>query len=505
NRAIEIRMVLGDELGTADLYANSGAMYGLLGNYPLALKSHMQALKIFEQFEQPSRVASTCSNIGVVYAELKNYDEALKMYQRALDIRYVENDATEISDILNNIANVYHDAGKFNEALNMHERALELRKQTGNKTKIATSLVNLGDVYKALNQYPLSLDFYSRSIELFETLNEKRGLVPAYYNIGELYFLTGDYKNARYYLDEAIKLAEEIGLKDHLREAYEHMAMIFAEEGKFEEAYKLHVKFTELNKEVANLETSRLVAQMTMRHEIEQKDRETELERVKNLELTKAYNSLELEKQRSEELLLNILPEEVSEELKQSGKTRARSFEMVSVLFADIKGFTLISEQLSAEELVSGIDEYFEAFDKIVEKHGVEKIKTIGDAYLCAGGVPVAAIDHAERIVAVAKDFICAADELRVERAKKQLHTFDFRIGIHSGPVVAGVVGIKKFAYDIWGDTVNTASRMQQHSEPGRINISESTYQFINGKFNCAFRGEIEAKNKGKLKMYFVE
>lgn len=505
SRAIETRMMLGDELGTADLYTNSGAMYGLLGNYAQALKSHMQAFKIFERYNELSRLASTCSNIGVVYAELKNYEEALKMYQRALDIRYTENNALEISDVLNNIANVHHDAGRFNDAMNMHQRALELRKQSGNKIKIATSLVNLGDVYKALNQYSLSLDFYMRSIGLFEEQNEKRGLVPAYYDIGELYFLTGDFKDARYYLDKAIKLAEEIGLKDHLREAYEHMAMIFAHDGEYEEAYRLHVKFTDLNKEVSSTETSRLIAQMTMRHEIEQKERDAEMEKIKNLELTKAYNSLEVEKKRADDLLLNILPEEVSEELKQSGKTKARSYPAATVMFADIKGFTIISEQLSAEELVSGIDEYFEAFDILVERYGIEKIKTIGDAYLCAGGVPVAEEDHAGKVVTVAKEFIKAANRLKVEREQQGLHTFDFRIGIHSGPVVAGVVGIKKFAYDIWGDTVNTASRMQQHSEPGRINISESTYNLVNKNFACEFRGEIEAKNKGKLKMYFVE
>lgn len=505
SRAIEIRMVLGDELGCADLHANSGAMYGLLGNYVQALKSQLQALKIFERFGELPRVASTCSNIGVVYAELKNYDEALKMYKRALEIRQKENNTIEISDVLNNIGNVHHDAGDYEEAMNMHKRALELRMQWGNQVKIATSLVNLGDVYKALKQFTVSLDFYQRSIQLFESGNEKRGLVPAYYDIGELYFLMGDYVNARQYLQMAIKLAEEIGLKDHLREAYEHMAMIHAGEGNFEQAYQLHVKFAELNKEVISAETGRMVAQMTLRYDIEQKERETELERIKNAELTKAYASLEEEKKRSEELLLNILPEEVKDELKQFGKTRARSFEMATVLFADIKGFTIISEQLSAEEIVSGIDEYFETFDRIVDKYGVEKIKTIGDAYLCAGGIPVADSRHALQLVAVAREFLQAAEELKQKRQAGGHAVFDFRIGIHSGPLVAGVVGIRKFAYDIWGDTVNTASRMQQYSEPGRINISESTFQLVGKHYTCHYRGEIEAKNKGKLKMYFVD
>jgi class 3 adenylate cyclase len=225
----------------------------------------------------------------------------------------------------------------------------------------------------------------------------------------------------------------------------------------------------------------------------------------KSNELQKAFELLGQEKKRSEELLLNILPEDISSELKEYGKTKARSFEMVTVLFMDIKGFTKISEQYTPEEIVNSLDEYFEMFDLIVEKHGIEKIKTIGDAYLCVSGITLPIRDHAEKMIHAAKDFIMAVKALKEERTITNKPVFDFRVGIHSGPVVAGVVGIKKFAYDIWGDTVNTASRMQSNGEPGRINISHSTYELVNEKFLCEYRGEIEAKNKGKLKMYFVK
>ncbi|MDB5284486.1 MAG: adenylate/guanylate cyclase protein, partial [Bacteroidota bacterium] len=293
-------------------------------------------------------------------------------------------------------------------------------------------------------------------------------------------------------------------LKNQLLKVFEYLAKLFAQEKNYEEAYRYQLRFAQLDKEISNTETSQQMARMAVRYEIEQKDREAELERIRNADLQKAYNSLELEKKRSEELLNNILPEEVSEELKQSGKTKARSYEQVTVMFADIQGFTKISEQLSAEEIVSGIDEYFEAFDKIVERFGIEKIKTIGDAYLCAGGIPVIMEDHARKVVLAATEFLQAVVTLKNQREEQGKPGFNFRIGIHSGPVVAGVVGIKKFAYDIWGDTVNTASRMQQNSEPNRINISQSTYQLVKDHFKCEYRGEIEAKNKGKQKMYFV-
>ncbi len=503
-RAIELRMVLGDELGTADLYSNSGAIYGLLGNYPQALKSHFQALKIFERFNNLPRVAVSSSNIGVIYYEQHNYNEALNMYQKALELQKQINNVNEVAVLMNNIALVYHNQGKFTEAQRMHEKALSFRNELGDKSKIASSFSNLGDVYKAVKQNAMALSYYTKALIIFEELTDKRGLIATYYNIGELHYNQLEYEKAFSYFGKSIKLAEEIGVKDHLREAYEHMAKIYADRNNYEQAYALHLRVTELDREISNAETNRIMAQITLRYEIEQKERESEFQRIKNEELTKAYNSLEEEKQRSEELLLNILPEEVSAELKQYGKTKARSFEIATVLFADIKGFTIISEQLSAEELVTGIDEYFEAFDRIVEKHGVEKIKTIGDAYLCVGGVPVPDFEHAHKVVLVAREFLQAAEELKQQRTQKKLPAFDFRIGIHSGPVVAGVVGIKKFAYDIWGDTVNTASRMQQNSEPGRINISESTYKLVQNKFMCDYRGEIDAKNKGMLKMYFI-
>src|ERR1044071_7690666 len=184
---------------------------------------------------------------------------------------------------------------------------------------------------------------------------------------------------------------------------------------------------------------------------------------------------IEEEKHRSDELLLNILPAEVMEELKETGKTTARNYDLVTVLFADIKDFTLIVEDLSPEELVSGIDEYFETFDGIVEKYGVEKIKTVGDAYICVSGLPVATSNNPVTIVDVGLEMAAAVNELGEKRKNLGQVAFEIRIGIHSGPVVAGVVGVKKFAYDIWGDTVNTAARMEQSSDSGYINISEAT------------------------------
>ncbi|MFN0214810.1 MAG: adenylate/guanylate cyclase domain-containing protein [Saprospiraceae bacterium] len=211
------------------------------------------------------------------------------------------------------------------------------------------------------------------------------------------------------------------------------------------------------------------------------------------------------EQQRSENLLLNILPSLVADELKKQGKTKARYFDDVSVLFADFVGFSQIAELLSPQQLVSELDTCFQKFDDIIARHGLEKIKTIGDAYMCAGGVPDGGGAQLRDMVAAAKEMQVWLFEWNSGRAKEGLPRFDARIGIHCGPVVAGVVGSKKFAFDIWGDTVNIASRIEQAGEGGRINISGEAYKMIKDFFPCHYRGKISAKNKGEIDMYFVE
>jgi len=216
---------------------------------------------------------------------------------------------------------------------------------------------------------------------------------------------------------------------------------------------------------------------------------------------------LRQERDRSDELLLNILPKEVAEELKAKGEAEAKLIDHVTVLFTDFKGFTAMSEKLSPKELVRDIHECFSAFDHIMEKHGVEKIKTIGDAYMAVGGLPVANNTHAMDVLRAAfelRDFIA---EGKANKVAMGLPYFEIRIGVHTGPVVAGIVGVKKFAYDIWGDTVNTASRMESSGEAGQVNISATTYALVKDDPGMRFtpRGKVAAKGKGEIEMWFAD
>ena len=209
------------------------------------------------------------------------------------------------------------------------------------------------------------------------------------------------------------------------------------------------------------------------------------------------------EKDRSDSLLLNILPEETAQELKEYGKVAAKRFDSVSIMFTDFVKFSHLAESLNPEVLVETIDLYFSKFDEIMDKYDLEKIKTSGDAYIVAGGLPFITEDHANKMVMAAKEIIEFVNSVKGTN-KKDSPRFDIRIGINTGPVVAGVVGTKKFAYDIWGDSVNVAARLESSCEPGNINISESTYNLIKDKIQCEPRGEIAIKNRGIINMYYV-
>ena len=214
-----------------------------------------------------------------------------------------------------------------------------------------------------------------------------------------------------------------------------------------------------------------------------------------------ALKQLAVEQEKSERLLLNILPETIAQRLKHQPGTIAENFEEVTVLFADIAGFTQLSTQISPTELVNLLNEIFSAFDQITTQKNLEKIKTIGDAYLVVGGLPTPRKDHAIAIAELALEMQTALAEFN----QKYYQNLQIRIGINTGPVVAGVIGAKKFIYDLWGDTVNTASRMESHGIIGEIQVTEATYQQLKHDFNCEERGSITVKGKGKMNTYLVK
>lgn len=231
---------------------------------------------------------------------------------------------------------------------------------------------------------------------------------------------------------------------------------------------------------------------------VQQAEAEAELERQRTAEVAR-------EREKSEKLLRNILPDQVAAELKETGRARPRHYDLATVLFTDFVGFTRIAERLAPDELIGELDRCFSYFDSLTERYGLEKLKTIGDSFMCAGGVPENNRTHAVDCALAAleiRDFMTSMKEIK---AAQDFDYWELRIGIASGPLVAGVIGEKKFAYDVWGDTVNTASRMESAGESGRINIARSTRDLIDDLFDCEYRGKIEVKNKGPVEMFFLD
>lgn len=229
-------------------------------------------------------------------------------------------------------------------------------------------------------------------------------------------------------------------------------------------------------------------------------------ETKKHFAVLQAKNEIiEEEKKKSEALLLNILPAVVANELKINGVSKAKKYDNATVLFSDFKNFSGIAESLSPEKLVDQLDFYFKTFDEIIGKYQLEKIKTIGDAYMCVGGLPEENPNNPLEMVKAALEIQAKLQDLKVARSTNGEPFFEARIGIHTGPLVAGVVGSRKFAYDVWGDTVNVAARLESKSEAGKVNISSATYEQIKSTFACEFRGKIPIKNRGEVDMYFVK
>jgi len=350
----------------------------------------------------------------------------------------------------------------------------------------------------------------------------------------------GKLKSSLASLNQAELIAKEIGSKNELKEAYLGLALTHEKLSNFQEAFNYQTLFSAIKDTIFNIETDDKIKGLQFSYEIDKKQGEIDLltkdKKLKELEIQqqqfisyaalftgfllimlfgglfhrfkfirKTNRQIEREKEKSDELLLNILPAETAEELKEKGEAKARRYDMVTILFTDFKGFTELSSTLSPEALVKEIHHCYKTFDEIMTKYHVEKIKTIGDAYMAAGGLPVSNMTHPIDVTNAALEILDFMNSLKEKRQLSGKPYFDIRIGIHSGPVVAGIVGIKKFAYDIWGDTVNIASRMESNSEPGKINIFSSTFELIKDQFSCTPRGKIAVKGAGEKLMYFVE
>lgn len=527
HQSLKIKQQLNDSVGIAVTKNNMGMLFQGQGKISEALASYVSALKMYESIKlkkDDEGLAIVLMNIGSVYRELKEFDEALKCFNRALKIHQKTRDKNSAGYTLNAIGGTLEEKNMLDSALAYYQLSITERTIIDDKIGIANTLKNIGNIYQKKKEFAKAEDAYQKSMVVFEKNNDKWGLTKVTNLCGQLYLETNQPLKAEQYLFRSLKLAQELGYPADIKNAAGNLQRYYRLKGNWQEALIMNDLYIKMRDSVDNDNNRKNAIRTQFKYEYEQKETILKSNQEKKDSINKAEiakqklvrnafiigfsivlisaililrqrNRIQKEKKRSEELLLNILPAEVAEELKEKGYADARNYENVTVLFTDFKGFTSIAEKLSAQELVKEIDTCFSEFDRICEKYHIEKIKTIGDAYMAVGGLPVISNTHAQDVVSAALEIL----------KFMQNKTFEIRIGIHTGNVVAGIVGIKKFQFDIWGDTVNTASRMESSGEAGKVNVSETTYELIKHKFPCEYRGKIKAKNKGEIDMYFVK
>ena len=497
-RSIEIKKELKEFKSLSASYENLGVTYERFSEYTKAMEVYFLSLKISEEIGDDLRMATTYQNIGIIYSHQNDYENALITFKKALELRSGNDHPVPLIQIKNNIALTLKALHQYEEAVRYFEDCLKLSESIGFLPGETAAYNGLGEVYQELAELEKALQYFMKCYLISKQDNDMVVQLSSAINLGDVYLSMKDYEKAQNYLQEGLNLSKDMGYKGKEQVVYKLLTKLYEETGDLKKALDNYKLYDELKSDILSAQKANDLNKLRLQYEVDKKEKEAILEREKNAALKIAH-------ERADALLRNILPDEVAEELKQNGKAEARLFENTSVLFTDFKDFTLASSKLSPRELVSELNECFTAFDEIVSKYNIEKIKTMGDAYMAASGLPIPNPKHAEEIVRAAiemRDFIANRN---IQNQKHGRPRFEMRMGINSGYLVAGIVGVKKFAYDIWGDTVNTAARMEQNGEAGKINISQTTYDLVKDIFNCQYRGEIEAKNKGKLKMYFVD
>jgi class 3 adenylate cyclase/Tfp pilus assembly protein PilF len=542
-KSYEISEEIIDLVGMASTLNSMGILYDYLGNYPKALDYYEKSLKRSEQIADSNGMARSYNNIGIIYDYEGDYSKALEYYQKSLDIHEKANNLRQVSITLNNIGLSYTNLGEYATAMVYYDRGLKLCKDIMNKWSQASILNNIGLNYYNQGAYEKALEYYQKSLVIKEEVSDQNGIAGAYLEMSRIYYEQNRYSKAAEYSEKGLEKAIEVRNLNLQVSAYGILYRIYKALGDMVKALEYHEKSIITGDSLQARETSKKLQQIEFSKQMladsllqeEEKLRvsiahEAEVRRknrARNIFILaaaflllgaislyrrivfvrKAKRTIEFEKEKSDNLLLNILPSEIAEELKETGKAKARKFEKVSILFTDFKGFTQTSEKLGAEELVDEINTCFEIFDKICQKYNIEKIKTIGDSYMAAGGLPVPSEESVKNTVLAGIEMSESMNKLKQKRKSEGKSFFEMRVGIHTGAVIAGIVGTTKFQYDIWGDSVNIASRMETSGEVGKVNISKETYGIIHDDpdFNFHERGKVSTKGKGEMEMWFVE
>ncbi|MBK9249086.1 MAG: tetratricopeptide repeat protein [Ignavibacteria bacterium] len=501
-QALTINQELGLHNSIAHVYGSIGNVYNSLSDYSQALEYFRKSLVISLENDRKDTIARTYNNIGLVYYFLADYQLALDYFMKALAVNEALGRKDGIADNYGNIGIVYDCLEEHDKAIEYYQRSLQLSTENGRRISVANSLGNIGTVYTNLSDYTSALEYCNRALALNTELDRKDGITINLMTIGTLYgtntFDIYDAELAEENLLRALSISEEIGALHIKYEIQKELSKLYEQKGDILKAFMHFKLYHDTEKIVQNEEAARQSKQLEHRRKIEESERDRQVKLARF--------------QEQEKILHNILPTRIADRLVRGEKTIADLHENVSIFFSDIVEFTKLSHKVSAQELVAMLNSIFSQFDRLVLKHGLVKIKTIGDAYMAVCGAPMHVENHAERMALFALDVAELISNYQTESGDN----INIRIGLHSGSVVAGIIGENIYAYDMWGDAVNIAARMESHGEAGKIHVSEEFMQAIIGacrdlsisslkSLKFKERGKMEIKGKGLMKTYFLE
>ncbi len=538
NESLQIFESLKDDVGISNILNNIAAAYDDLGDNEKALEYSLRALTIAEKSANNSRILAALNTVASIYYEKKaTWDKALDYLLKALPLAEQVEDKDGIGVTSGNIGEIYFYKNDFIKSKAYYEQSI---KAYGGLSNSSYAYNGIGKIFLADGDFNQALNYHTKALEIAEKSDSKHHMYLSFQGIANVYIAEKDYTKALLYFNKASGLAEELKAPRDLKDIYQEMSVAYSKNSDFKNAYKYSTLYADIKDTLYNIESDKKSNKIQFEFDLQKKEgqislltkdkalQEADLKRqklAKNAfaaglglvflitllifrnyrEKVKTNKILDRQKDEIEQLLLNILPAEVAKELQLNGQATPRNYESVSVMFTDFKSFTLHADKMSPQQLVEELNTCFIAFDNIIGKYGLEKIKTIGDSYMCAGGIPTPDKKHAYNIVKASleiQEYIVLNNKRKISEG---LEPWDLRIGVHVGPVVAGVVGRKKYAYDIWGSTVNIASRLESNGEPEQVNISATVYELVKNEFSCSYRGKIYAKNVGEVDMYFVE
>lgn len=515
----------GDLQGKAYATSNLGAVYDGLASYDLALENYLEAVRLNESLDNKEEMATNYNNIGTVHASQNNFEMAFEYYTKAVTL-FEELDSKEgLAYTYSNLGQFFYHYAYYDEAYGFYLKALRLNIELDNKNDLADSFNNIASIFEIKENYSKATEYYQNALDIYQELKNLEGAIHVTNNLGTVEHKNKNYERALELHTSAFEASKALGYNKGLEASILNLSMDYEALDKKSEAIDFKSLYIELQKVILAEEQNEHIVNAQIVYETEKKDAEIEqqskeikaqADKVRRqliiigvaiaiiLMVTVLGYMIYKERQKSEQLLLNILPKKVADDLKLYGKTEPEYFENCSVYFSDIVNFTSTSESLEPAYLIEELNDLFTTFDTIMATYGCERIKTIGDAYMAVSGMPLPEEDHAEKMVDAALDIL---DALKSRGQSAEIN-WSIRIGIHSGNIVGGVVGVKKYLYDVFGDTINTASRMESNSESMRLNISLSTYDLIKNqtdKYIFTERSPIEVKGKGLLKMYFLD